>query len=96
LGWFALVIKTQRGAVEGVALPEVVGVGFGEGEATFRESSVSGLRRLYLLTARWEVAGAIWSRRRWLVSRIIHKASGIRDLGYFEFKLCHHSVTPSR
>lgn len=45
-GGFAAVACGYVGAVHGVALPEVVGVGFGEGEAGFGGVGVAGFEEI--------------------------------------------------
>ena len=43
---FLITAQTQVGAVEAIGLPEVVGVGFGEGEAAFRTLGGVGLEEV--------------------------------------------------
>jgi hypothetical protein len=69
-------LATQAGVeirtVEGVALPHVVGVGFGEGEAGLGALVAGGLEQIERLTARRKVLGAIcerWSSPRWMQAR---------------------------
>ncbi len=57
LDWFAMVIKAQRGAVEGVALPKVVGVGFGEGEAALGEVAGVGFEKVVFVDSSAEGVG---------------------------------------